>query len=349
VADGTGTTAKDRTPPKIVLSRPREGDRFAIGARVRAAYRSRDRRLRVCIGTAPSGELINTAAGAHRFRVHARDKAGNVANVAVGYRAGQASAVAPQIVMTSPHRRCHVPCGEPQPYAISVHQRGHARGRRKGGRAPVNGRPGTHPFTVNATGTDGTPAQKTVTYIVKTPPAPALEVSADRGAGSYKEPISVTYACSGGTRPCRARARWRARRSLPASGSAAVPTRSSSTPRTRWEGPRRTCSPTTSVRRRAQSNERRTEVPDQLQRHVQGLAVRGRRPRRADHASRRSCRVAAQRRGDRQAARPDRPACRRRQRAHPRGTAGRPRSSGSKSSPTQPSAPTRSTSPGSNA
>ena len=68
---------------------------------------------------------------------------------------------------------------------------------------PVNGRPGTHDFTVRAKGTDGAPAQLTATYTVGGAPSDPLVVTAsvNLGDGIDTAPPTVTYGCSGGTPP----------------------------------------------------------------------------------------------------------------------------------------------------
>ena len=212
--------AQDQAPPQIALTRPRDGDSFPAGARVVAAYRCGDREgpTPVCRGTVRSGAAIDTTEGEHEFRVEARDRTGNLTSIGVTYRAEKGAAPAPEIVITSPadgrtyeagsRIRARYRCTNPSACVGGV----------KVGE-PVNGRPGTHDFTVRATGADGTPVKETVIYTVEeenvdapppvTAPADPLEVDAKAvrrtsGDGLLSTPIVdvvVEYTCSGGTPP----------------------------------------------------------------------------------------------------------------------------------------------------
>jgi peptidoglycan/xylan/chitin deacetylase (PgdA/CDA1 family) len=83
------TPAVDTTPPGITITRPVNGQTYLIGNAVRASYSCSDASgISSCIGTVPSGELIDTSVQNTNapFTVNAVDNAGNTASRTVTYR-----------------------------------------------------------------------------------------------------------------------------------------------------------------------------------------------------------------------------------------------------------------------
>lgn len=203
--------AKDSTAPTITVLRPRNGDRFVAGAKVLAAYRCRDRGrpARACKGTVPDGRAIDTTAGDHEFRVRAVDETGNVRTVTVFYRAEQDAVPTPKIEITSPADGGTYESGSRIRAQYRCTNARVCEGDVRVG-VPVNGRPGTHDFSVRATGTDGTSVQRKVTYTVDAPPGPGppppppapdpLTVDATAQLDPNKR-VTVVYECAGGTAP----------------------------------------------------------------------------------------------------------------------------------------------------
>jgi hypothetical protein len=204
-ATTTVTAGPDQTSPRITLIRPRRGARVIAGTRVLAAYRCRDRGrpARVCKGTVSSGGAIDTTEGDHRFVVHARDDAGNTADLAVTYRAERGPPPGPAITIAQPKDGASYPFGSRLLAQYRCRNASGCVGDVEVGR-PVNSRPGTHEFTVRATGTDGRELDRTVTYSVEARPPDPLVVSATTSEAEGR--LTVVYACSGGTAPVACKA-----------------------------------------------------------------------------------------------------------------------------------------------
>jgi len=84
----TGSSDADTTPPSITISSPTAAD-YTLGQSVTASYTCADADSGVasCVGSVPSGSLIDTASvGVKTFSVEATDAAGNRATVTVNYR-----------------------------------------------------------------------------------------------------------------------------------------------------------------------------------------------------------------------------------------------------------------------
>ena len=194
----------DTADPTITLVRPLNGARVTAGSTVLADYHCRDRGRRpsVCTGTVPSGKSIDTTEGDHRFRVYARDKAGNDAEKVVTYQATTSSVLSTSIEITSPKDGHTYDSGTRIPAEYRCTNASKCTGDVKVG-VPVNGRPGTHDFTVRAQGIDGKPVELSVTYSVANVASEPLVVAAQTKPGDPVEGKlpTVTFSCSGGTAP----------------------------------------------------------------------------------------------------------------------------------------------------
>ena len=86
----------DSDQPTANIARPKDGDDFKLGQKVKANFKCADKQsgLASCVGTVPKGSPIDTSTvGDHTFSVTATDQAGNTRTVTTTYhvRATRAS------------------------------------------------------------------------------------------------------------------------------------------------------------------------------------------------------------------------------------------------------------------
>jgi len=196
-------------PPEVIITSPADGKTYEAGTVIRARYRCPN--ASTCESRVPVGAGVDRRPGRHAFTVRATGAGGRSVEGTVTYTVRKSSAAGPSIVITSP--------ADGTTYAAGTVIRARYECRHastcKGGvpvGAGVDRRPGPHPFTVRATGADGTPVEETVIYTVEeenvdapppvTPPADPIVIDAkavDRTlAGGI---VTVEYECTGGTQP----------------------------------------------------------------------------------------------------------------------------------------------------
>jgi hypothetical protein len=211
VTTATVDGGSDRTPPTIVISRPRSGEQVTAGSRVAASYACNDggKPAKLCEGTVADGAPIATTEGDHQFRVRARDAAGNEETVVVRYSAvaGRTTTTTTTTKVTratidirSPADGRTYPADTRITADFSCTPADPCRADVAPG-AAVPADPGPHDFTVTAADSDGSPRTATASYTVQAPPDPGPPApSADPAPGTYAA-VDVTYACTGGTAP----------------------------------------------------------------------------------------------------------------------------------------------------
>jgi hypothetical protein len=183
-----------------VITSPADGATYDSGTRIRARYSCTN--ARECRGDVKLGVPVNGRPGTHVFTVRASGGNGAPAVSTATYtvRPGVPSK-APEIVITSPADGATYDSG---PAILADYQCTNARscaGDVKAGEA-IDGDPGPHSFTVRATGSDGPPVDRTVTYTVTSAQADPLTVDASVIVRA-KYPVTLAYTCSGGTAPLR--------------------------------------------------------------------------------------------------------------------------------------------------
>jgi hypothetical protein len=200
----TVTTGPDRTAPKVIVTRPRNGAVFDVGQRVTAAFACTDAGGGglTCRGTVGRHQPIDTSEGRHEFKVVARDGAGNVTTKRTSYTATvPTTEKAPAtITITSPEDGATYDAGTRILAQYSCEHATQCLGD-VALNVPVNRRPGKHPFSVSAIGTDGKAVKRTVNYTVKPAIAPLTATITSPQETNYDAPVVVSFACAGGTAP----------------------------------------------------------------------------------------------------------------------------------------------------
>jgi len=184
----------------IVITSPADGATYQSGTRIRARYSCTN--ARQCRGDVRVGVPVNGRPGTHVFTVRASSVDGaRVAGTATYTVKPGVPSEGPKIVITSPAHGATYDSGTA---ILADYQCTNARscaGNVKAGEA-INSDPGSHSFTVRATGSDGPPVDRTVTYTVTSAPSDPLEVEAS-AIVSKAGFVSLAYGCSGGTAPLR--------------------------------------------------------------------------------------------------------------------------------------------------
>ena len=169
--DGAGNAASktvtyvvdpDTTPPTISITSPIEGQHFAEGATINAAFTCDD--TQTGRRSAWRRGRSTTSVGTHAYTVNATDGAGNTATKTVNYTIDP-DVTPPTISITSP--------GEGQHYALgaTINVAFTCDDTQTGtpvceAAAPIDYSVGTHAYTVNATDGAGNTATKSVNYTI---------------------------------------------------------------------------------------------------------------------------------------------------------------------------------------
>ncbi|MDX6676875.1 MAG: hypothetical protein QOE31_927 [Solirubrobacteraceae bacterium] len=185
--------------PRIVITSPIDGHTYPHGTPIRAQYRCSH--ARACMGGVRNRVPVNGRAGTHTFTVNATGANGARTASFVTYTvAARGTRAGARIVITSPIDGHSYPLGTP---IRAVYECPGATSCTGGvrNRVPVDGRPGTHDFTVTATGARGA-VKRSVTYSVVSHPSPngpQISISSPIDGKTYDAgtDIPATYRCTG--------------------------------------------------------------------------------------------------------------------------------------------------------
>jgi hypothetical protein len=163
----------DATPPSIAITTPADGEVYAVGQQVTAAYScvDADSGVETCVGSVANGAAVDTGSvGEKSFTVEASDKAGNTASQTVSYTV--ADRTAPTITVTSPTEEAVYTLGEwvLADYSCADEPNGSGiatcQGSVADGAALDTSAVGAKTFQVSATDNAGNGATKSVAYSV---------------------------------------------------------------------------------------------------------------------------------------------------------------------------------------
>jgi hypothetical protein len=158
------TVDPDTTQPTITITSPVDGQHYALGSAINAAYTCDDTGgslIDTCIATT----AIDTTVGTHAYTVTASDHASNTATKTIHYTVDP-DTTPPTVTITSPVDGQHYPFGTAIAGSYSCDDTGGSNIATCVATTAIDLSVGTHVFSVTATDGAGTATTKSVTYIV---------------------------------------------------------------------------------------------------------------------------------------------------------------------------------------